>query len=122
MMLARQPSLGLEDGGRKRSSFVFIATDSWEVHIVNAGHLPALLVNREGAVEELGIDAVGLPLLIMDENEYQEFNTELPPGAAILMHTDGLNESMQIRSSMDCSGSRAPCRNMSVTHLKSFDR
>ncbi len=58
---------------------------------VRAGHPPALLRRPDGTVEELG-GAGTPPLGILEDVEYREHETEIPPGSLLLMYTDGLIE------------------------------
>ncbi|HYH62961.1 MAG TPA: SpoIIE family protein phosphatase, partial [Solirubrobacterales bacterium] len=58
---------------------------------VRAGHPPALVRRPDGVVEELGGPGTP-PLGILDEAEYREHETHIPPGSLLLMYTDGLIE------------------------------
>lgn len=57
---------------------------------VNAGHLPPLLVRRDGRIEKLR--SGGLPIGIMAEFEYAEAETRLLPGDTLLVFSDGITE------------------------------
>lgn len=60
-----------------------------EVEIASAGHLPALLVRKNG-VEE--ISSTGLPLGMFCTARYSITRTHLGPGDSLLLFTDGLSE------------------------------
>jgi hypothetical protein len=57
----------------------------------SAGHLPALVVDADGAVRLLE-DAASLPLAVVDELERPEADVVLPAGSTLLLYTDGLVE------------------------------
>lgn len=73
---------------------VVLAPETGELTIVNAGHVPPILRLSDGEVREIGHGAAGLPLGIAEETVYQQASVQLPPGATLLIYTDGLNESM----------------------------
>jgi serine phosphatase RsbU (regulator of sigma subunit) len=56
-----------------------------------AGHLPAIVVDEDGASRTLG-DASSLPLAVVDGLERPEHGSVLPPGSTLLLYTDGLIE------------------------------
>lgn len=56
----------------------------------NAGHLPAVLRRADGTIEQLG-EAMAQPLGV--GRVFSERSAELPPGADLLLYTDGLVES-----------------------------
>jgi phosphoserine phosphatase RsbU/P len=60
-----------------------------EVEIASAGHLPALLVGRNG-VEQLG--STGLPLGMFPTARYAVCRARLDPGDSLLLYTDGISE------------------------------
>ena len=58
--------------------------------VVNAGHLPPLVLSRDGAHF---LDAVpGAPIGVSHTARYEPLTVELPPGASVLAYTDGLVE------------------------------
>lgn len=61
-----------------------------ELEIASAGHLPALLVARNG-VEQL--DSTGLPLGMFGSARYSVNRLVLDPGDSLLLFTDGISES-----------------------------
>lgn len=56
----------------------------------NAGHNPAVLVRRDGAVEHL--ERTGIPLGLLPEASYEEKTVELGPGDGVVVYTDGITE------------------------------
>jgi len=64
------------------------------VTLVTAGHLPPLLRTANQQVQAVGMEAAGIPLGIDATIEYREQKLTLEPGAALLMYTDGITESM----------------------------
>jgi sigma-B regulation protein RsbU (phosphoserine phosphatase) len=65
------------------------AAPDGRVELCSAGHLPALLVRRDG-VRELG--ATGLPAGMFCEGSYEAHRLSLEPGDALLLFTDGVTE------------------------------
>ena len=70
---------------------VVIDVERSRITIVNAGHLPPLLKRRGQQIREIGDEAVGLPLAVMDR-PYDEVQFEIEPGDALLLYTDGVTE------------------------------
>jgi len=62
---------------------------SGELELASAGHLPALLVRREG-VRQIG--ATGLPLGLFSSSRYAIQRARLEPGDSVLLFTDGISE------------------------------
>lgn len=62
-----------------------------EVEIASAGHLPALLVRKNG-VEEL--TSTGLPLGMFCGSRYTVTRSHLDPGDTLLLFTDGISEAV----------------------------
>lgn len=60
-----------------------------EIEIASAGHLPALLISRQG-VEEIG--STGLPLGMFTSSRYAVRKAHLEPGDSLLLFTDGVSE------------------------------
>lgn len=81
-------------------SFVTLAAavldpSSHTLTVVSAGHPPPLVRKAGGAVEELlPVDAVGLPLGVLDATDYERREVRLGPGEAVLLFSDGLIEAM----------------------------
>lgn len=65
------------------------------VRYANAGHNPALVLRRDGAIEELG--ATGIPLGIMPNASYECGQVALAAGDALIIYTDGITEAKNER-------------------------
>jgi phosphoserine phosphatase RsbU/P len=63
--------------------------DGSAVEIASAGHLPALLVRKNG-IEEFS--STGLPLGMFCSARYSVTHTRLDPGDSLLLFTDGISE------------------------------
>ncbi|CAL9507883.1 hypothetical protein SUDANB105_03550 [Streptomyces sp. enrichment culture] len=68
------------------------AAGQCELSWTNAGHPPPLLVTREGVAAYL-TDGHGMLLGVAPEQVRPDATAELPPGATLLLYTDGLIES-----------------------------
>ena len=67
-----------------------------ELTIVNAGHMPPLLRFGDGGVREVGKELAGFPLGIEDRVDYEEFSIQIPPRGMMMIHSDGVNEAMNL--------------------------
>ena len=78
--------------GRKYVTFFFgrYTPDTGELHYVNAGHCPPLLVHANGIVEP--VPSTGRPIGILPEAEYEEGALLVPEGGTLFLYTDGLTE------------------------------
>ena len=65
-----------------------------ELTLVNAGHMPPLLRQREGDVLEIGGKEAGLPLGVMEDYEYEAYQRQLEPADFLTIFTDGFSEAM----------------------------
>lgn len=59
---------------------------------INAGHNPPLIVHAAGTVEQLA--AGGIPLGINPDAQYQVGQTQLQPGDALVIYSDGVSETV----------------------------
>jgi len=66
-----------------------LAGKSGEVEIASAGHLPAVMVTREGVKQ---IHATGLPLGMFSTSPYCVQRMRMEPGDSLLLYTDGISE------------------------------
>jgi serine phosphatase RsbU (regulator of sigma subunit)/pSer/pThr/pTyr-binding forkhead associated (FHA) protein len=67
-----------------------------EVTIVSAGHMPPLVRGPRGDLKEVGDDAGGLPLGVLEETEYNQARYTLQPGEVMILYTDGLTEALNL--------------------------
>ncbi|MEU6996726.1 SpoIIE family protein phosphatase [Nonomuraea sp. NPDC046570] len=88
----------------------YLVYDAWsrQLSFANAGHAPPLLL-VDGTCVELDIEEVGQPLGVRAKGMhadlvYKEETRTLPPGAALLLYTDGLVDRRPTRE----SGGRMP--------------
>jgi serine phosphatase RsbU (regulator of sigma subunit)/anti-sigma regulatory factor (Ser/Thr protein kinase) len=80
--------------GRNRSATAAILAldlESGELEAVNAGHLPPLLLDPDGAARFLQTPA-GIPLGISAGGEYPSLRHRFSVGGALVLYTDGLVE------------------------------
>lgn len=69
--------------------YLEFSPDSGQVKLVNAGHLPPIVLTRDGLREtEKGSPALG----ILKDAEYREFSLHLKPGEMLVLYSDGLTE------------------------------
>ena len=59
----------------------------------NGGHCPPMLVMPDGECRELP-STRGIALGLAPNREYRETTVEIPPGATVVMYTDGVSEAM----------------------------
>ncbi|MFI6320884.1 SpoIIE family protein phosphatase [Nonomuraea sp. NPDC050556] len=83
----------------------YLVYDAWsrQLSFANAGHAPPLLL-VDGQCTELDIEEVGQPLGVRAKGMhadlvYKEETRTLPPGAALLLYTDGLVDRRPTRES-----------------------
>ncbi|GAT66356.1 SpoIIE family protein phosphatase [Planomonospora sp. ID91781] len=83
----------------------YLVYDAWsrELSFANAGHAPPLLL-ADGTCVELDIKEVGQPLGVRAKGVhadlvYKEETRTLPPGASLLLYTDGLVDRRPLRDS-----------------------
>ncbi|HZG50871.1 MAG TPA: SpoIIE family protein phosphatase [Pyrinomonadaceae bacterium] len=63
---------------------------SGSLSFLNAGHNPPLIAHAGGSMEQLA--AGGIPLGILAESVYREGRTQLHPGDALVIYSDGVSE------------------------------
>lgn len=77
-----------------------IDPETHRLTIVNAGHMSPMIRRRNGEIEEPAEDTVtGLPIGIVEDFEYSEVTTEIAPGDAVVLYSDGINEAMNAAES-----------------------
>jgi serine phosphatase RsbU (regulator of sigma subunit) len=69
------------------------------VTLVNAGHPPPLIYHRATRTVEdaIGSEVAGLPLGVVDGQEYASCQIVLQPGDSILAFTDGVTEAPDVQ-------------------------
>ncbi|GAA3727633.1 PAS domain S-box-containing protein [Spinactinospora alkalitolerans] len=88
-------------------SCLYMVYDAWsrELSYANAGHQPPLLIS-DGRVEDLALELsdklLGVrPKGVPGEAAYQQDKLTLPPGATLLLYTDGLVERRPLGGTVD---------------------
>jgi GAF domain-containing protein/anti-sigma regulatory factor (Ser/Thr protein kinase) len=84
-------ALSLAPDRMTTAAFVALDLDAERVCVVNAGHLPPLVRQPDGASRFLAVEG-GLPLGVSVATRYRERELELPPGSTIVLVTDGAVE------------------------------
>jgi len=69
---------------------VELSPESGRLAYVNAGHNPALLLRRDGTVEQMR--AASVPLGLLPSPPYRAVETALGPGELLCMYSDGVTE------------------------------
>lgn len=62
--------------------------------MINSGHFPLLTRHADGSIEEVGTEAIGIPIGIMADYPYQMVEREIAPGDLFVLRTDGVDEAM----------------------------
>ncbi|HEX8710749.1 MAG TPA: SpoIIE family protein phosphatase [Terracidiphilus sp.] len=66
------------------------ATPAGEMEIFNAGHLPAVLLQRSGTAR---VESTGLPLGMFCDIVFSKTRLHMDPGDTLFLYTDGFSES-----------------------------
>lgn len=66
--------------------------DDGELRIVNAGHVPPLIVRRNGDIEEIA--STGPILGVLKNATWHATTTHLAPGDALVLYSDGVTEAV----------------------------
>jgi serine phosphatase RsbU (regulator of sigma subunit) len=69
--------------------------DDGSVTMVSAGHPPPVLIGATGRSKLVDLEA-NLPLGVEERTVFDEVAIELPPGATLVLYTDGLVESRSL--------------------------
>ncbi|GAB3206971.1 SpoIIE family protein phosphatase [Marinactinospora thermotolerans] len=95
-------------------SCLYMVYDAWsrELSYANAGHQPPLLI-CEGRVEDLELEVTDRLLGVkvkgagLDDGVYHQATLTLPPGATLLLYTDGLVDRRPLGGTVDIARSMA---------------
>ena len=81
-----------EEARRRYVTAIFLRLQpgTGEIEVVNAGHNPGFLVSPGGDVHQF--EAAGTPLGLLPGMSYLSERRSFPPGARLLLYTDGLTE------------------------------
>ena len=66
-----------------------------QMTLVNAGHLAPLRRDASGKVDSIGTEESGMPLGILDDQQFEQTKYDLNPGESWLVFTDGVTEAMR---------------------------
>ena len=75
-------------------NFVLLDLKTHEISLVNAGHMPPMILKTDGSVEEFSEEAIGLPIGVMDDYPFEVEKRILEPGETVVLFTDGVDEAM----------------------------
>jgi serine phosphatase RsbU (regulator of sigma subunit) len=79
---------------------VMLDTKKHSLAIVNGGHMAPLVRHADGSVEDLGEDAVGVPIGVVEGFPFQSVERALKPGDTVVIYTDGVSEAMNPASDL----------------------
>lgn len=77
-----------------------IDPETGEMEFVNCGHMPLMIRKVDGTIEEIGEEAVGVPLGVMDGYPFEVVQRTITPGETIVLYTDGVSEAMNPNSDL----------------------
>jgi phosphoserine phosphatase RsbU/P len=80
--------------------FMVLDTETGKLIISNAGHLPPIWYQHQSNSCQLIDRFSGIPLGILEEAEYDEYEVQLEPGDMVLLYTDGVTEAKNNKSEM----------------------
>ena len=71
-----------------------IDTQSGEMTVAIAGHMPIMIRKTDGTIIEFGGDIVGVPIGVIDDFTYEVTTRTIQPGETCVIYTDGVSEAM----------------------------
>lgn len=86
--------------GRFVTFVLAVIETNHQLSAANAGHLPLMIRRTDGSVDEFGQTAVGLPLGVMEDYEFQVVRRPIEPGEMVVIYTDGVSEAMNPKSEL----------------------
>lgn len=75
-------------------NFVLLDLKTHEMSLVNAGHMPPMILKTDGSVDEFSEEAIGLPIGVMEDYPFEVEKRIIEPGETIVLFTDGVDEAM----------------------------
>ncbi|QDU78466.1 Phosphoserine phosphatase RsbU [Polystyrenella longa] len=93
---AMNAELSASDLGFRFITLVMLVLDlkTNKISLVNAGHMPPLLIDAKGEIRALGKEISGMPLGVNPDQKFRELEFELQKGDSLVLYTDGITESM----------------------------
>jgi serine phosphatase RsbU (regulator of sigma subunit) len=87
------------DAGPERGFVTLVLSvidpESHEVSVAIAGHVPPLFCRADGTIDDkVGYAARGKPLGVERDEDYNTDRTQLAPGEAVVLSSDGISEAM----------------------------
>ncbi|MBT4865788.1 MAG: SpoIIE family protein phosphatase [Planctomycetaceae bacterium] len=62
--------------------------------VANAGHMAPILRNGSQQVSEIGADVSGMPLGIVSDQQFKQYQMQMKPEDSLVLFTDGISEGM----------------------------
>ncbi|MEZ6046083.1 MAG: SpoIIE family protein phosphatase [Planctomycetaceae bacterium] len=93
---AMNAELSMNDIGFRFITLVMLILDlkTNKISLVNAGHMPPLLLDGAGNIESLGKEISGMPLGVNPQQKFKELEFALKEGESLVLYTDGITETM----------------------------
>ncbi len=113
-------------------TFLLIVLDpnSHSMTIVNAGHMPPIVLATDGTLSEPGEEESGVPIAVIDDMDYESVTVPIKPGDMAVMYTDGINEAMDkndeefgmqcVRAAVMAGGSAQDIGNRILSGIEDF--
>lgn len=74
--------------------FVILDTNTHMMSVVNAGHMSPMVRKADGTIEEFSEDAIGVPIGVVEDYEFESVSRKLEKGETVVIFTDGVSEAM----------------------------
>lgn len=71
-----------------------IDTQTGEMTIAIAGHMPIMIRKTDGSIIEFGEEVIGVPIGVMEDYPYDIITRKIEPGETCVIYTDGVSEAM----------------------------
>lgn len=71
-----------------------IDTESGDMTIAIAGHMPIMIRKTDGSIVEFGEEVIGVPIGVMEDYPYDVVTRKIEPGETCVIYTDGVSEAM----------------------------
>lgn len=83
-------------------TFVLVIIDvkTYEMSLVNAGHMSPIVRKADGTTEEFPEELVGLPIGVVDGIPFDATTRVIQPGEIVVIYTDGVSEAMNAKQQL----------------------